>query len=78
MSEEGIYIIIGIVIGAEILRRLSTLGKNETITDSSRKDGQPTKGYGCPSCFAEYQPDFDTCADCNVPLVHFDGSSEEE
>ena len=32
---------------------------------------QPTKGYGCPKCWDEYEPHIEVCADCNIKLIDF-------
>jgi|TARA_B100001971_G_scaffold194383_1_gene200355 uncharacterized protein with PIN domain len=68
-NEYGI--IAGIVFAGilfEILRRVIS-PRNKEIEE--KKDVPPKLGYGCPSCYSEYLPEFDTCADCNKKLVDF-------
>ena len=56
---------------------IATLGtiykflSNKFIHGSSNVKRKPLEGYGCPKCFAGYNTDIESCADCNIPLVDF-------
>ena len=60
---------LSIVIGLAILGWFSDALSNETVSSTKQKKDKPSDGYGCPSCFSEYLPEFEICADCNVKLI---------
>ena len=67
--------ILSTILGIATLGTIYKFLSNKFINGSSKVKMRPSEGYGCPKCYSEYNTDFDTCADCHIPLVSFDKSN---
>ena len=76
-NELSFYIFLSLIPFGSVFHILSTyytykyffydIPKEIIKTDKVR----PSKGYGCPKCWDEYEPHIKVCADCNVELMNF-------
>ena len=44
----------------------------EWLNESGKIDKMPpSEGWGCPTCFFEYNPEVEMCPDCKTKLIDF-------
>jgi hypothetical protein len=73
LFEYLIFILTAVVIALFGLLLATRIRKYfEWLNESGKIDKMPpSEGWGCPTCFFEYNPEVEMCPDCKTKLIDF-------
>ena len=72
LFEYLIFILTAVVIALVFVFVATRIRKYfEWLNESSKTNEIPSEGWGCPTCFFEYNPEVEMCPDCKTKLIDF-------